>query len=180
MPAVLAAATPALFAYTDSFNRSYQQLEVLEGFESNDAGDPGGHTILGITEKYWPKWFARLQAEPTWGGRRCIAKQFYWSEFWTPRHLDNLNQYIAYEVFEMAVNTPGGCSDVVKGVLETCGGCDTLQECVEQWGVLPVVLEFNLRQYDWYYDNPNTKFFKGWTRRVFDNLRRWREMVGRT
>jgi lysozyme family protein len=60
----------------ENYDRAFPILCELEGLESNVKGDPGGRTIWGITDKWFPTDVAsmtRLSPE----GARKYAEVFY-------------------------------------------------------------------------------------------------------
>ena len=85
--------------FTTNFDKAFQWVILgVEGGYVNHPQDPGGRTIYGITEKYYPKEWEN--GPPTLDR----AKQFYFDTFWEPLHLSNIDAVeIAIEVFDSAV-----------------------------------------------------------------------------
>ncbi len=82
-------------------SKALSDLKRLEGYYSDHAKDSGGKTAFGVSQAYWPQYWAEWGGRPTWEQ----AQQFYIKEFWKPLKLEAVHdQRIADEVFEQAVN----------------------------------------------------------------------------
>lgn len=89
---------------TPKFDACLKKLLILEGGHSNDPWDSGGETWFGISKNNWPAWFFRIAACVHDDGRREVARQFYFQEFWLPMHCSDFSYPVAFELLEMAVN----------------------------------------------------------------------------
>lgn len=156
------------------FDWAFAQLLVLEGFHSDTPGDAGGDTILGISQRWWPEWHARLAAAQTWTERTCIAKQFYRREYWDVWRLDDIgNKYVAYELFEMSVNlgTPTVRKLLADRLCEI--DCGSIDDALARGGFAMTVWWLNSIQYRFYDElvrrrPEKAQFFRGWQRRCWD------------
>jgi lysozyme family protein len=98
------------------FALAYSKLALIEGLYSNDPNDPGGETVCGISRVYWPHWDGwgivdTLKKDQGFPGNLKSAPSFiaqvhvfYREHFWDRFCLDDVDQALAYEVFEQAVN----------------------------------------------------------------------------
>ena len=68
-----------------NFPSSLNNLREFEGFKSNDPNDPGGRTVHGISEHYFPEMYPDGR-EPTWGE----AKAFYLRHGFLPSPIEPL------------------------------------------------------------------------------------------
>lgn len=87
---------------TNSFNRSFNKLQDIEGVESDHPDDPGGHTMYGISEPLAEE-YGYDPEEIT----EEIAKEILHSEFWESNILDKVTaryEKVAYQIFEFAVH----------------------------------------------------------------------------
>lgn len=69
----------------NNFDSWIENLKEWEGFRSNDPDDPGGRTVYGISERYFPGMYSGGR-EPTWEE----AKEFYLKEIWVKNGCDEL------------------------------------------------------------------------------------------
>lgn len=96
---------------------SYDQIiHAREGLYSNDAGDSGGETVLGLTRKYdadWAGWpivdaYKKLLGFPgnlKGANLDNMAMLYYEKKYWMPMKLESVaNQSIATELFESGIN----------------------------------------------------------------------------
>ncbi len=76
----------------------------IEGDESNDPTDMGGHTKWGVTEKSARAWgYEGSMSDFT----QALSKQFYWEVHWKPLRLSEIAQIskeLTEELFEAGVN----------------------------------------------------------------------------
>ncbi len=102
------------------FMKAYPKLALAEGLYSNDPDDTGGETVCGIARAFWPRWSGwavvdaakkdagfpgNLKAKPA---LTAAVHAFYREVFWDRFCLDELDQFLAYELFEQAVNLGEG------------------------------------------------------------------------
>lgn len=153
-------------------------------------GDPGGRTRFGISEKFHPEmWEDGPPDEPS-------ARDFYRRVYWAPLRLGELeSQEMADEVLEFAVNasTPerGKANVAVRTAQEAANDVrkrKDMPRIAEDGLIGPQTIRalnafgsytvdamawdgrFNLRQLRYYYTRDRdliTRFFHGWTRRVW-------------
>lgn len=104
------------------FNLAYKITMAHEGSYSNDSRDRGGETYCGIARNYWPQWigwalvdeikhnaglkFIQALKEDEELGR--LVMKFYNDEFWNRLLCGELDQDIANELFDTAVNQGTG------------------------------------------------------------------------
>lgn len=102
------------------FMKAYLKMAPVEGLYSNDPDDPGGETVYGVARSFWPKWSGwsivdAAKKQPGFPGNlkgnsalteavHAYYRQIYWDRFC----LDELDQPLAYELFEQAVNLGEG------------------------------------------------------------------------
>lgn len=80
------------------FNESFDRLMSNEGGYANDPADPGGETNWGISKRSYPDVdIANLERED--------AKAIYLRDFWQRGQMDQYDPAIAFQVFDMAVNS---------------------------------------------------------------------------
>lgn len=165
---------------TPYFLWAFQQLVLLEGWETNDPNDLGGPTVLGISSKWWPEWHEKVMEAPNVQAKVGIAKCFYWHKYWKRLNLDAIgNRYVAYERFETTVHGETLGRKMEKNVCNWFG-VSTLKASYEKYGAFAVVVCWNLFQYDAYVDSTQTRYFKGWQRRCWDNIRAYlKEMANK-
>ena len=65
----------------ENFDKSFTLLCGFEGFSSDVIGDPGGRTIWGIAERYFPE-DVKTMAAMTAGDARAYAKAWYKKNVW--------------------------------------------------------------------------------------------------
>jgi len=108
------------------FNLAYQNTMISEGGYSNVAADRGGETYMGISRKNHPHWLGWPVIDSYKGGvysktlsdvlfensgLQKLVKTFYKESFW-PAAFEQLDQDIANELFDTAVNQ--GLGSAVK------------------------------------------------------------------
>lgn len=136
---------------TTLFDKCFDFLCELEGFSSNVEGDPGGRTIWGIAERYFPQEVAAmLKMSPD--ESKQYAKQFYLTRFWT-NHPD---PHISATAFLMGVNAPAPAKRAIS-------------EGRSWEGILIAYVEYYANTVG---KHPNLlKFLRGWCNRI---TRVWR------
>ena len=130
------------------FDECFEKLAELEGFESNVKGDPGGRTIWGISERFFPQDVEKMSKMNKEEAKK-YAKEFYRKKFWVDRGEDKLNCVS----FLMGVNVPGVVDKAIKNGEDYKG---VLLDCLRHYLGL-VDRKEELR-----------KFFVGWVRRVVE------------
>lgn len=130
----------------DLYNEAFDLLMQLEGYHSDHTADPGGRTIWGISERYFPEDVKKM-AEMSPEEAKEYAKQFYAKRFW--KEFDD--PLLSAVSFLVAVNT---AVPILKVQKEGGGWRDVLLEAVEYYCNL-VEKRPSLRQ-----------FFRGWINRI--------------
>ena len=87
------------------FETAVEKLFDIEGFTSDLKGDPGGYTIWGITEKYFPKIIKRLKDLPPDQSKQK-AKVFYYEQFWVRYKCYEMEYPYNMVYFIQLVNAP--------------------------------------------------------------------------
>lgn len=102
------------------FSIAYAKLALIEGLYDNSPTDPGGETVCGIARNYWPKWsgWPIVDAAKKRAGfpgslkadklLAATVQDFYRQNFWSCFGLDGVDQPLADELFEQAVNLGAG------------------------------------------------------------------------
>jgi lysozyme family protein len=140
----------------DNYEEGFETLMSLEGFKSNVAGDSGGLTIWGITEKWFPSVVAELKNLPP-EESRIRARRFYYDKFWKPNNCDKRNFPDDIITFCIAVNNGMRQFDADTWEGDLLGSVERYLDIVDR--------------------NPSQmKFLKGWLRRV---VRLWRSYRGK-
>lgn len=89
----------------ENFDKSFTLLCGFEGFSSDVIGDPGGRTIWGIAERYFPE-DVKTMAAMTAGDARAYAKAWYKKNVWDKLGCDDRPFPMDMAVFDCGVN-PG-------------------------------------------------------------------------
>lgn len=95
-----------------NYDLYYPKLKAHEGGWANVAGDTGGITYCGITQKNYPNWkgwdkvlAAKLKHGQVLQEVDHLVKEFYKLEFWDKCRCDEIaDQEIAEQTCDMAVN----------------------------------------------------------------------------
>jgi len=91
----------------DNFQASLKRVLVHEGGYSNDAGDPGGATMWGITHIDYDA-YRRLKGLDTQDVRRMTTlerDEIYKKKYWTGGRCDDLPSGVDYVMFDGGVNS---------------------------------------------------------------------------
>lgn len=136
----------------ESFNRAFEIVVGLEGNESNDPHDFGGHTKYGISQKSHPHVdIANLTLTE--------AKNIYRGEYWDNFRCDDLDYPVDIYMFDIAVNHR---FDFAKSVFE---GIKCISDNCEKriYMIRRRIKEYNriAEQYE-----SQRKFHRGWINRV--------------
>lgn len=150
-----------------------------EGYKSNHPDDPGGLTIWGFSQKYFPEIVKELSSlDEDVSYHR--AGDFYRRLFWDKLHCDDIPTPLDCVLFDTAVNI--GISKAVKLLqqilvilccnIEVDGimGPKTL-DCINKVGKDPLVLTLYYigARLSYYKNLDNFKVFgRGWVQRVAD------------
>ena len=90
------------------FNLFFKELMKNEGWIADDALDLGGHTVVGITKKFFPLYHdivmnmvkARYSEEKI----HMFIKLFYYIHFYNPLYDEIHDSSLAFKLFDFGVN----------------------------------------------------------------------------
>jgi lysozyme family protein len=147
-----------------TFDRALDMILRLEGGETNDPSDPGGHTRYGISKRAHPDVdIANLTREG--------AAAIYWSHYWRPLRCDDMVPSVAIAVFDCAVNQGQGAAVKLlqKSARVEVDGVIGLKTLGAVAAKAPAVLvEFMARRALRYMTTANFNIFgRGWLTRLF-------------
>ncbi|WOD19854.1 glycoside hydrolase family 108 protein [Paraburkholderia kirstenboschensis] len=153
-----------------SFDDAFNALIGNEGGYSNNAADPGGETMWGVTARVArASGYAGAMRELPRDTAKAIAKKLYWD----PLRLDELDQRVAFQIFDANYNgghpviwMQGAAGAKVDGLI----GPATIA-AVQATDPLRFILRWNALRLT-YFTSLNTwqTFGKGWARRIANNL----------
>lgn len=110
-----------------NFDRAFDLLMEMEGYESNDKRDPGGYTKWGIAEHFHPEVkFSSLTRED--------AKDFYLTEYWTMLGCDEKPFPFDIALFIQGVNLG---SRAIRYMEQSDTILDFLMLCLEHYTTRP-------------------------------------------
>lgn len=87
----------------ENFDRAFDMVCQFEGYTSALKNDPGGLTIWGISEKWYPEEVKKMSSMSP-NQSKEHAKQIYKREYWDKLDADNLSTPFDYIAFDTAVN----------------------------------------------------------------------------
>lgn len=151
-----------------NINQALKQLLGNEGGYSDNAADPGGKTMYGVTERV-------ARAFGYKGDMRDLplstATDIYRANYWAPIKANQLPENLRFHVFDAAVNS--GATQAIKWLQRAAGvtedgviGPRTLSAAsmVTPAKYSAIRLRFMTGLSTW------PTFGKGWARRIADNL----------
>lgn len=155
------------------FNKAFDRIIGHEGGYVNHPRDPGGETNWGVTKRT-----ARAYAYN--GDMRAMtreqAKPIYKSGFWDKVGGDTLDEAVAFQLFDAAVNH--GIGNAVRMMQRALGVADdgivgnVTFNALHAMSTTDFLLRFNAERLEFYTKLGNFDAFgKGWVRRVAGNLR---------
>jgi lysozyme family protein len=162
----------------DPFEAALTEILKHEGGYADHPKDPGGRTMLGVTQRVWEDWTNKPanEAEMRSLTREKVAP-LYRKNYWDAVHGDELPGALALCVFDFAVNA--GPGRAARYLQKTVGASQdgqigpatiaAVKAYVTNNGVAQTVKQFqNMRRS--YYRQLGTfpTFGKGWLRRVDD------------
>lgn len=102
-----------------NFDQAFEKLMGYEGGYSDNPNDPGGETMYGVTKSVAVAfgYMGAMKDLPV-----EIAKQIYWTRYWSKIQGDQLPDSIRYAVFDAAVNS--GAGQAVKWLQRAIGETD--------------------------------------------------------
>ena len=152
-----------------TFDTMFDRLIGHEGGYSNDPKDPGGETNWGISKRSYPNVdIKKLTREG--------AKAIYLRDFWNRISADSLNDGVAYQLFDFAVNS--GIETAVRYFQRVVGVADD-----GHWGPVSAkaaaamsesdqIMRLNAERLDFMTRLKNwPDHGRGWARRIAGNLR---------
>lgn len=92
--------------FTDRFREALEVTFRYEGGWADDADDPGGRTMMGITEATWKLWqpVLGLEAKDVSQVTHEDASLIYWHGYWLEGGCDHIPWPVALVHFDSCVN----------------------------------------------------------------------------
>lgn len=152
-----------------TFATAFDRLLGNEGGYVDDPADPGGETNWGISKRAYPTVNIKTLT-------RAGAQEIYLRDFWQRIHADELQDGVAFQAFDFAVNSSIETS--VRYLQRALGVADD-----GHWGPITrkaagalsesdTILRFNAERLDYLTRLSNWPAAgKGWARRIATNLR---------
>ena len=151
-----------------NFDESFAKLIGHEGGYVNDKRDPGGETKYGVSKRSYPTLNIASLTE-------YDAKAIYLRDFWKPAGCDRVPPAIAFDLFDMAVNS--GVSRAIKTLQRVVGTAEDGQlgpitlAAVAALDPVRAVARFNAVRLAFMASLPTwPTFSRGWALRIADNL----------
>ncbi len=151
------------------FDLAFDRLIGHEGGYTDGAGDPGGETNWGISQRAYPHLEIRLLT-------REGAKAIYFRDFWQRIHADELYDGVAFQVFDFAVNS--GIETAVRYLQRAVGVADdghwgpASRQAARTMNETDIILRLNAERLDLMTRLSNwPTASRGWARRIAANLR---------
>ncbi len=162
------------------FDEAFRILIENEGSYTNNYNDRGNWTsgVVGKGEQRGTKYGISAMSYPFLDIKNLTiddVKKIYKKDWWDKLRLDDLPEEIAFDMFDMAVNS--GISNSVKILQKTIGtnvdgiiGPNTIK-LSNQYNPIRLVAHFNAHRL-LFMTNISTwdTFGKGWSRRVANNI----------
>jgi lysozyme family protein len=151
-----------------NFDRSFELVIGHEGGYIHLDSDPGGETRWGISKKSYPN-------EDIGGMTLDRAKEIYKRDFWDKLHCSDMQQSIAFSLFDAGVNCGiGKAAEWLQYILvvkvDGSIGPMTLQALAQRSAPL-VSAKLNAMRLQYHTTLPGWGVFsKGWSRRIADNI----------
>lgn len=152
-----------------NFDQAFDRLISSEGGYVNHPDDPGGETQWGISKRSYPQ--ANIKALT-----RGDAKLIYRRDFWDRGSMDQYDPAIAYQVFDIAVNS--GIETAVRLLQRAIGVADDghigplTVAAVKARSVTDVIMLLIAERLDfWRKLSTWATFGKGWAGRAAETLR---------
>ena len=151
------------------FDTAFDRLIGNEGGYCFVEGDPGGETNWGISKRSYPG----LEIKSI---TREDARAIYRRDFWDRAHMDEYDQAIAFQVFDIAVNS--GIETAVRMLQRAAGVADdgyigpVTVAAVKAKSVTDMLMLIIAERLDfWSKLTTWAQFGKGWARRAAADLR---------
>ena len=144
---------------SDRFDICHPITAAWEGGWSNHKDDPGGKTMLGITEARWHEWQDKMKMKRTAvrNVTKAQALKFYRSEFWDASGASRLVPGVDLAVYDASVN-----SGISRGRKWLAGAVGSQNHAETVKRICRARLSFMQSLRIW------KTFGKGWGRRVAD------------
>lgn len=152
-----------------NFDQAFDRLMGNEGGYVNNPQDPGGETNWGICKRSYPDVdIANLT--------RDQAKSIYMRDFWLRGNMDGFNPAIAFQVFDIAVNS--GIETAIRMIQRAVGVADdgnigpVTMAAINSMQVPAVIVCLIAERLDfWRKLSTWQTFGAGWTARAATDLR---------
>lgn len=151
------------------FDTAFDRLIGHEGGYTAGENDPGGETNWGISKRSYPALNIRKLT-------REDARRIYRRDFWERIHGDELADGVAFQVFDVAVNS--GIETAVRMLQRALDVADDghwgqrSQAAADRMSESDQILRLNAERLEFYTRLSTFKHFgRGWVRRVATNLR---------
>lgn len=134
-----------------NFDYAFDFVMRFEGYKSNDPDDAGGRTIFGISERSHPDIVDKLWDMVKFEAYKC-AKEFYKQEYWIESGCSFMLWPWDFIIFDSAVNL--GIKRALKFRRES-----------------KYMNDYLYRRIGYYVEiakGTNSKFLRGWVRRVLE------------
>lgn len=152
-----------------NFDQAFDRLIGNEGEYSFNKNDPGGETKWGISKRSYP---GLDIADLT----RDDAKAIYERDFWKRGHMDEYDPAIAFQVFDIAVNS--GIETAVRLLQRAAGVADdghigpVTVAAIKAKSVTDILMLIVAERLDfWRKLSTWPQFGKGWAGRAAQDLR---------
>ena len=155
--------------FSVKFNTFFDRLIGHEGKYVNNPEDPGGETNWGISKRAYPHLDIKNLT-------REHAKQIYWTDFWKVINGDSINDGVAFQLFDFAVNS--GIQTAIRHLQRAVGVADDgywgpiSQNALDKMTETDVIMLLTAERLDYMTRLKNwANAGKGWARRIAQNLR---------
>lgn len=132
----------------ETFEKALTFTLQWEGYKSEDLDDPGGKTIFGISERFYPEEVARMWDMPK-SQATAIAGEIYLEKYWIPIGCDNIEFPMDIIAFDTGVNM--GISVARNLVKQSTSPFDYLMKRIKRYCAMN-----------------NFKYLRGWINRVIN------------
>ena len=162
--------------YSSAFEIALSFVLAMEGGFVDDPDDPGGMTRYGISQRAYPDLDIRHLTQ-------AQASAIYYQDYWQPCQCDHLPVATACVLFDTAVNMGQGTAikllqQSVNTQVDGVIGQQTIAACFRERCAhyLPDMLSRRAKRYHQIaQDEKQSRFFRGWMRRLFELQQRLHE-----
>jgi lysozyme family protein len=157
---------------TPKFKASLARTAQHEAGYSNHPSDPGGETMYGITLRVARKWgyLGQMRFLP-----KSLAEEIFYKEYWLPIRGDDLPFPLAYQLFDMSVNSgPPQTTKLLQRILGVKDDGDfgpvTLSAAIAWPDTFVLASAFLRNRLEFYKKLPTWPTFgRGWADRSLEN-----------